>query len=86
MTLTGDQVAFLDRLSKSPDGRLLLSMYQADLAELDVKLRRLSGEALSQAQGRAQQLEEMIERFQGKPKKAAPVAVPRSVVSHGFGT
>ncbi len=86
MTLTGDQMAFLDRLSKSPDGRLLLSMYQADLAELDVKLRRLSGEALSQTQGRAQQLEEMIERFQGKTTKAVRVAVPRSVVSHGFST
>jgi hypothetical protein len=86
MTLTAEQVAFLVRLSKSPEGKFLVGMYEVELREIDVKLRKATGEAIYQAQGRAQQLEEMIGRITNAGQKANPApltARPRAV--SGFG-
>jgi hypothetical protein len=84
MTLTGDQLAFMARFSKSPEGKFLVSLYEAELRELDVKLRKATGEAIYQAQGRAQQLEEMIERITGAENKAKPRTFT-PMASQGFG-
>ena len=60
MHLSSTQLQFLSRLSKSPDGQLLLKVYQAKLAESDAKLRSAIGEEVYRAQGRAQAFAEMI--------------------------
>lgn len=72
MQLNADQLAFLARLSRSPDGKFLLSIYEAELHELDVKLRKATGEDVYRTQGRASQLEEMIERIKDAEQKANP--------------
>lgn len=72
MTLTAEQVAFLARFSKTPEAKFLLSMYADELQDVDVKLRRATGEAIYQAQGQAQQLEKMIERIKGVDSKSNP--------------
>lgn len=60
MHLTGTQLQFLSRLSKSPDGLMLLQVLQAKLAESDLKLRSATGEEVYRAQGRAQAFAEII--------------------------
>lgn len=60
MKLSGDQLAFLARFSQSPDGRALLLILEAKLAEVDVKLRILEGAEVHRQQGRAQQLDELM--------------------------
>lgn len=60
MHLNGTQLQFLSRLSKTPDGLMLLQVLQAKLAESDAKLRSAIGEEVYRAQGRAQAFAEMI--------------------------
>ncbi len=72
MTLTGDQCAFLARLSKSPDGKFLVEMYEAELRELDVRLRKATGEDIYRAQGRASQLDEMVKRIKDAAQPTTP--------------
>jgi hypothetical protein len=70
MTLTSDQLLFLARFSKSPEGKFLVSMYEAELAEVDGKLRKAVGEDIYRLQGRASQIEEMIDRIKTAERKA----------------
>lgn len=84
MTLTSDQLAFLARLSKSPEGKFQVSMYTDELADLDAKLRKATGDDIYRLQGRAQQLEEMIGRITGAEGKSNSKPLTR-VVSQGFG-
>jgi hypothetical protein len=60
MQLSSIQLGFLARLSKSPDGRLLLDMLKARLAERDAALRRVTGEEVYRNQGRALEVSEII--------------------------
>ncbi len=60
MRLDNDDLAFLARLSKSPDGRRLLQMLQAKQAECNDKLRTTTGEEVLRWQGRALAVDEMI--------------------------
>ena len=60
MKLSGDQLAFLARFSKSPDGRALQQILEAKLAEVDVKLRTTEGAEMHRQQGRAQELAEIL--------------------------
>lgn len=60
MRLDNDDLAFLARLSKSPDGRRLLQMLQAKQAECNDKLRAVTGEEVLRWQGRALAVDEMI--------------------------
>lgn len=81
MTLTSEQLHFLARFWKSPEGKFLVSMYEAELAEVDVKLRKATGDDIYRLQGRASQLEVMIERIKNSDsnatsKRSAPL-VPR---------
>jgi len=80
MTLTPDQLQFLARFSKSPEGKFLVSMYEAELAEVDGKLRRATEADIYRLQGRASQLDEMIGRIKTAESKAnsqRPVHAPR---------
>jgi hypothetical protein len=81
MTLTSEQLLFLARFSKSPEGKALVSMYEAELAEVDGKLRKAVGEDIYRLQGRASQIEEMVDRIMTaeskvNSKRPAP-SVPR---------
>lgn len=60
MHLSSLQLQFLSRLSKSPDGQLLLQVLQAKLAESDATLRSATGEEVYRAQGRAKALADLI--------------------------
>ena len=60
MQLSASQLEFLARFSKSPDGRMLVTIYEAKLAEVDSKLRSGEGAVHHQNQGRAQQLSELL--------------------------
>ncbi len=60
MQLDNDDLGFLARLSKSPDGRRLLQLLQAKQAECNDKLRRTTGEEVLRWQGRALAVDELI--------------------------
>ncbi len=60
MHLDADDLAFLARLNKSPDGRRLLQLLQAKQTECNDKLRAVTGEEVLRWQGRALAVDEMI--------------------------
>lgn len=60
MQLKSDELQFLARLSRTPDGAALLKLLRAKLAEADGELRKAQGENVYRAQGRAQELDELI--------------------------
>jgi len=60
MHLNSDDLAFLARLNKSPEGRQLLRLRQAKQAECNEKLRAVTGEEVLRWQGRALAVDEMI--------------------------
>lgn len=60
MKLSGEQLQFLGRFSKSPDGQFLLTILRAKLAERDEALRKTSGEDVYRTQGRALELDELV--------------------------
>jgi len=60
MQLSSAQLGFLARLSKAPDGQLLLELLKARQVERDTSLRRATGEEVLRAQGRALELSEII--------------------------
>lgn len=61
MHLTSDQLLFLARLSKSPEGRTLVTSYlEPKMAEANGLLRTARGEDIFRAQGAATALAELI--------------------------
>lgn len=60
MRLSNEQLEFLARLNKAPEGRLLLALLQAKLRECETNLRTKTGEEVYRAQGRALELDELI--------------------------
>lgn len=81
MRLDNDDLAFLARLSKSPDGRRLLQMLQAKQAECNDKLRTTTGEEVLRWQGRALAVDEMIAdiaQAEQKLTRNAPSATSRT--------
>lgn len=61
MHLDNEQLRFLARLNKSPDGAFLLTVLRARLAERDEQLRKARGEDVFRAQGRADELADVID-------------------------
>lgn len=59
--LSNENLKFLARLSKTPDGQALAAILESKLAVQDVNCRKLVGPELHQAQGRAQQLSELLD-------------------------
>lgn len=60
MRLSNEQLEFLARLNKAPEGPLLLAFLQAKLRERDTALRTATGEEVYRSQGRATELDELI--------------------------
>ena len=63
MRLNALQLDFLARLGKSPDGQQLRTLILAEIAECNVSLRKLSGEALLREQGKAIYLDDFASRL-----------------------
>jgi hypothetical protein len=61
MKLSGEQLQFLARLNRSPDGAYLLTVLRARLADRDAVLRKARGEDVFRAQGRADELADLID-------------------------
>jgi len=75
MHLNALQLSFLARLGKSPDGQQLLMLIQAEIAESNASLRKLSGDALLREQGRAIYLDNLAAKLTSPPP--TPVAPKR---------
>lgn len=60
MQLKQEQLQFLERLNKSPDGQFLLQILRAKQSERDAALRTTKGEDVYRAQGRALELDELV--------------------------
>lgn len=60
MRLSTEDLQFLARFARMPDGARLLTLLRARLAERDSELRKARGEDVIRAQGRAQELDELI--------------------------
>lgn len=69
MHLSEEQLQFLARFSKSPDGRAFVLMLQAKLGEVEAKLRTSTGEEVYRTQGRALVLDELIADIEGAWQK-----------------
>ncbi|MBS0330801.1 MAG: hypothetical protein JSR30_13170 [Proteobacteria bacterium] len=86
MRLSTDDLAFLARLSKSPDGRRLLQLLQAKQTECNDKLRSTTGEEVLRWQGRALAVDELIadiaQAEQKLTRNGAPVTSQARPVPH----
>lgn len=60
MQLKHEQLQFLERLNKSPDGQYLLQILRAKQSERNAALRTTKGEDVYRAQGRALELDELV--------------------------
>jgi hypothetical protein len=78
MRLEQDDLLWLERFAKTPDGQRLLGLLNSRLAEVSVDLRKQSGEALYRAQGAAVLLDELLqditEASQRLMRQSAPTA------------
>jgi hypothetical protein len=59
-TLDNADLQFLARLNRSPEGSYLLTVLRARLADRDATLRKARGEDVFRAQGRADELADLI--------------------------
>jgi hypothetical protein len=58
--LTTDDLTFLARFSKSPEGQRFVGLLRARLVEHDAKLRTGEGAEVHRTQGRALELDDLI--------------------------
>lgn len=83
--LNRDDLEFLRRFARLPEGRQLITLYQRNLAETDVRLRTAIGDELLRTQGRAQLLAELIAQVT-EADKSLERATPRRLVASQDGT
>ncbi len=74
MRLDAAPPGFLDRLGKSPDGRQLLTLISAEIADCNATLRKATGEGLYREQGKALFLDELRSYLEGKTQTARPMS------------
>ena len=74
---TPTDLEVLRRLAQTPEGRLLASVFQRRLVELDKTNRRAIGEMLIRGQGRALELEEILTDLFGIGEAPAAQLVPK---------
>lgn len=76
--LTGDQLAFLERFSRTPDARSLAEILGAELRSVEKDLRSQTGDLLMRAQGDAIRLDWLIEKLSARqPSQPVPRMAPR---------
>lgn len=76
--LTGDQLAFLERFSRTPDARSLAEILGAELRSVEKDLRSQTGDLLMRAQGEAVRLDWLLDKLSTRqPSQPAPRTVPR---------
>jgi hypothetical protein len=81
--LNPEQVAFYQRLSKSPDGKFLISVLWAELAEIEHAMRNSDGAEMHRQQGEARCLDRLIANISngGQQPTRGVVTRPLRVVS-----
>lgn len=79
MHLDASQLEFLGRLGKSPEGQQLQALIKAEVEDVNEQLRKLSGESLIRAQGKAIYLDEFLTRLtmKLKPPRDLSRVIPR---------
>lgn len=65
------------RLAGTPEGRLLVSVLQSRLTDLDKRNRRVIGDELVRSQGRAIEIEEILTELLGVSEAQPAPLVPR---------
>lgn len=75
--LTSDQMAFLDRFSRTPDARSLTEILGAELRSVEKDLRSHTGDLLTRAQGDAIRLDWLIEKLSAVRQPAQPAPARR---------
>jgi len=60
MRLTTEQLSFMARFARSPEGQFFAKMLEQRQAELNSKLRDATGEEIYRTQGRAKEVDELI--------------------------
>ncbi len=73
-SLTEEELHFFGRVSRTPEGRKLIDILQKRQKVYDYDCRRLDSSALSRVQGRALEIEELLELFEQGHKKIAKQA------------
>jgi hypothetical protein len=81
MQLQDQELQFLARLGKSPEGLHLLMLIQAEIAEVNGNLRKFSGETLTREQGKALWLDEFARRLQTDATAQRIARLPRPTAS-----
>lgn len=76
MRLTAQQLELLARLGKSPEGQQLQALVKAEIDDVNLQLRSLSGDHLSRAQGRAAYLDDLAKHLNGAVSTASRPAKP----------
>lgn len=76
-TQTQQDLEVLRRYGKTPEGRLLVAVLQDRLADLDRTNRRAIGEMLYRGQGRAIEIEELLELFDASTAPAGSRRAPQ---------
>lgn len=74
---TTTDLEVLRRLAQTPEGRLLVSVFQRRLVDLDKTNRRAIGDMLVRGQGRALELEEILTEIFGVGEASASPLVPK---------
>lgn len=69
MRLSESNLLFLARFAKLPEGKDLLELMRAKLAETDQKLRTTDGPEMHRQQGRAQELDDWIAAISDSQRK-----------------
>jgi hypothetical protein len=81
MQLQDQELQFLARLGKSPEGLHLLMLIQAEIAEVNGDLRKATGETLYRAQGKALWLDEFRKRLEHDATAQRIARLPRPTAS-----
>lgn len=77
-TRTQQDLEVLRRYGRTPEGRLLVAVLQDRLADIDRTNRRAIGEMLYRGQGRAIEIEELLELFDASGAPAGPRPTPQT--------
>lgn len=76
MSMTVEDLDYLRRFARTPEGRYFLQLLDTRLRSRDEKLRTATGEELYRQQGRAQELCELIKDITGADTRLKQLGQP----------